>query len=179
MRSLVTLACASCAFATAAIAQDVMKPGPEHARIGYFAGTWQMTGEVKASPMGPGGAMSATESCEWFQGGFQMVCRGDVSGPRGPAKTGSVWTYDTVLKSYTFFGYNSYGESFYVLGGVDGKVWTWNAEMPMEGGGNMKLRAIITEESPTAYTFRFEGSPDGTTWMLFEEGRATKRGATR
>lgn len=179
MNRLLTLALALSAVATAASAQEMMKPGPEHARIGYFAGTWQMTGEAKASPMGPAGAVSATESCEWFQGGFQLVCRGDVTGPRGPAKTGSVWTYDPVLQSYTFFGYNSYGESFYVLGKVDGKVWTWNAEMPMDGGGSMRLRAIITEESPTAYTFRFEGSADGTSWMTFEEGRATKRSGMR
>jgi hypothetical protein len=30
------------------------KPGPEHARLGYFVGKWTAEGDVKPGPMGPG-----------------------------------------------------------------------------------------------------------------------------
>jgi hypothetical protein len=162
-------------LAAPALAQEAPKPGQQHARMAYFAGTWNFTADVQESPMGPGGKISGRETCEWFQGGFQLVCRGDVSSsPRGPAKSGSVWAYDPAGQTYTYFGYNSFGEAFYVTGNVTGKVWTWNAEVPMEGA-SMKLRATITEETPTAYSWKLETSMDGTTWTPMEEGQATKR----
>jgi Protein of unknown function (DUF1579) len=159
---------------TPALAQEAPKPGPEHARIGYFAGTWQFEGEAKESPMGPGGKMSGTETCQWFAGGFQLVCQGDMTGPQGAGKSGSVWAYDPAQQAYTYFGYSSLGQSFYVPGKVDGKVWTWNAEFPVEGS-TVQMRVTLTEESPTAYSYRMESSADGATWAVVEEGRATKK----
>jgi hypothetical protein len=164
-----------CLLAAPAMAQEAMKPGPEHARIGYFAGTWQYDGDAKESPMGPGGKITNTETCEWFAGGFSLVCRSDGANPRGPVKGGAVWGFDPAQRKYTYYGYNSFGEAFYVLGQVSGQVWTWNFEMPMEGGAKAEGRVTLTEQSPTAFSFRFELSTDGTNWMLMEEGRATKR----
>lgn len=179
MKRFATPALALCALTTSLLAQETMKPGPEHARIGYFVGTWQLEGETAASPMGPGQRITGTETCEWFAGGFQLICQGDVSGPRGAGKSGSVWTYDPAQRRYTYYLYNSLGESFYVLGSVEGKVWTWNAELPMEGGGTMKLRATLTEQPPVTYAYRVETSPDGATWTVVEEGQATKKPPSR
>ena len=36
------------------------KPGPEHARLGYFVGKWKAEGEMKPGPMGPGGKMTVS-----------------------------------------------------------------------------------------------------------------------
>ena len=163
-------------LAAPAMAQEAMKPGAEQARIGFFAGTWRMEGEAKETPMGPGGKIGGTETCSWFAGGFHLVCQGDMTGPRGPAKTGSVWAYDPAQQAYTYYGYTSFGEAFYVKGSAAGKVWTWNADMPAPGGSPVKVRVTITEQSPTAYQYKFEMSADGTNWMVGEEGRATKQG---
>jgi hypothetical protein len=160
-------------LAAPAWAQAAPKPGPEQARLGFFAGTWQSKGEMLASPMGPAGASSGTETCSWFAGGFQLVCNGDAAGPAGPAKTGSIWGYDPAQQAYTYYGYNSRGQGFYVLGHVDGKVWTWDAEFPGEAG-SMHMRATITEEAPAAYSYKLEMSADGTTWTEVERGRSTK-----
>ena len=174
MRHSFAIALAVGLFAAPAVAQEAPKPGPELARLAYFTGTWQFDGESKDTPMGPGGKLSGTDTCEWFAGGFQLVCRGDMTGPRGPGKSGSVWAYDPMQQAYTFYGYNSMGEAFYISGSVAGKVWTWNAEFPVQGA-SMKLRATMTEESPTVYSYKMESSPDGTSWTLVEEGRATKK----
>lgn len=174
MKRLIAPAVAVVLLAVPAAAQEAAKPGPQHARIGYFAGTWQFEGESKPSPMGPGGKMTGTSTCEWFAGGFQLVCGGDMTGPRGPGKDGGVWAWDPVKSEYTYFGYSSFGDAFYVTGTVSGRVWTWNAEMPVEGA-TMKMRATFTEEPPAAYAFRLEFSADGATWMVVEEGRATRK----
>jgi hypothetical protein len=176
MKRVVTPLLGLCLVTGPVVAQQApAKPGPEHARIGFFAGTWQFEGEAKDSPMGPGGKLSGTDMCRWFDGGFQLVCQGDMTGPRGAGKSASVWAWDPAQSAYTYFGYNSLGDAFYVTGRVAGKVWTWDAEMPTGQGGTAKVRAVITEESPTAYSWTFSMSPDGTSWTELETGRATKR----
>ena len=55
--------------------QPAPKPSAEHQKLAYFVGTWTSTGEMKPSPFGPGGKMTSTETCEWFDGGFAVVCR--------------------------------------------------------------------------------------------------------
>src|SRR5256885_11311930 len=53
------------------------KPGPEHQKLAYFAGRWNEVGQMKPGPMGPGGQVTSTSTCEWFAGGFSIVCRSD------------------------------------------------------------------------------------------------------
>jgi hypothetical protein len=175
MKHLIAPALAVAMFAAPAMGQEAAKPGPQHARMAYFAGSWQFEGEAKDSPMGPGGKLTGADTCEWFAGGFQLICRGDATGPRGPAKTGSVWAWDPSQNHYTYFGHSSMGDAFFVTGNVAGNVWTWSADFPTPAG-SVKMRATITEEPPSAYAFKLEMSADGTSWMVVEEGRATKRG---
>jgi len=37
------------------------KPAPELKQVEYFVGTWFSEGDMKPSPMGPGGKMTMTE----------------------------------------------------------------------------------------------------------------------
>lgn len=174
MKRLIAPALVASMLAAPAMAQEAPKPGPEQARMGFFAGSWEFAGETKASPMGPAGQISGTETCEWFAGGFQLVCQSDMTGPRGSGKGGSIWAYDPARQDYTYYAYSSMGDSFYITGNVAGKVWTWNADFPIQGVST-KVRATITEDSATAYSYKMETSPDGTNWTLVEEGRATKK----
>ena len=150
------------------------KPGAEHKRLGYFAGQWSFQGEAKPSPLGPAGKLSGTESCEWFAGGFQLVCRTKGTGPKGPGTGQAIMGFDPSRKMYTYYAINSYGDNIFVRGQVDGKVWTWTDETTVEGK-TVKIRATVTEESATSYTFKLEGSVDGGAMMVFEEGRSTKK----
>ena len=84
------LALGCAAVATAALAQEMPKPGPEHERLGYFEGKWQFEGEAKEGPMGPGGEVTYTETCELFEGGFALVCESEGTSPTGPTKTFSI-----------------------------------------------------------------------------------------
>ena len=74
------------------------KPGPEVQKLAMFAGRWTSTGEMKPGPMGPGGKMTATSNCEWFEGGFYIVCRSDGTTPGGPMKGLGILGYSTERK---------------------------------------------------------------------------------
>jgi hypothetical protein len=178
MKVILSTAAALVLMSSAALTQPPpMKPGAEHKRIGYFAGQWTYQGEAKASPMGPAGKITGSETCEWFAGGFQLVCRSKGTGPRGAVTGHAIMSYDPGRKTYTYYALSSLGDNFFVRGQVDGKVWTWLDETTVEGKA-MKIRATVTEETPTSYTFKLEGSFDGGPMTVFEEGKSTKGKST-
>lgn len=163
------------ALASSGVAAQPPKPtpGPEHKRLAVFAGQWNVEGEAKESPLGPAGKFTGTETCEWFAGGFQLVCRSKGTGPKGPATGMSVMSYDPGRKAYTYYALSSLGDNIFVHGQVQGKVWTWSDESTIEGK-TVKFVATITEETPTSNSFRLEVSVDGGPLTVIETGKSTK-----
>lgn len=159
---------------TGALAQmEMPKPTPEHKKLDIFAGTWALEGEMKPSPMGPGGKMTENEKCEWMEGNFFLVCHTDFKSTMGDGTGISFLGYSTDDKVYTYREFNSWGEFDDSKGTLDGDTWTWTSEEKM-GGGVMKGRFTMKITSPTAYTFTFEMSQDGTKWTNVMDGKATK-----
>lgn len=171
------LSVALLAFQLAASAQppQAPKPTPEHQRLGYFVGNWTTEGEMKPSPMGPGGKITSTDRCEWFEGQFAVVCHSTGKTPMGPAKSLGIMAYSTEEKVYTYYGIDN--SPMAMVGAARGTrqdgTWTYTDESMM-GGQKIKSRVVIKEQSPTAYTFTMEmQGPDGK-WAPFMESRTTK-----
>jgi len=150
------------------------KPAPEHKKLDVFAGSWMLEGTMKPGPMGPGGAMTEYEKCEWMEGNFFLVCHSDFKGSMGKGTGVSVLGYSPDDKAYTYREFNSWGEFEDSRGTVDGDTWTWISDEKM-GGMTMKGRFTMKIISPATYNFTFEMSPDGTKWNLVMDGKATKK----
>lgn len=166
-----TLACLTVILS----AQTPPKPGPEHEKLGYFVGKWTSEGELKPSPFGPGGKMTMTETCEWFDGKFVVLCHSQGTGPTGPVKGVAIMSYSNEEKVYLYYGADNTGMvmSSVPRGTVQGDTWTYNDE-GMMGGQKVKSRFTMKVQSPTAYTFSWETQgPDGT-WNTVMEGKARK-----
>ena len=90
-----SVGCGIVAMLGAALAQapEAPKPGPEHKAMDFFAGTWLAEAEMKPGPFGPGGKMTSRDVCEWFEGGFQLVCKGRGTSPMGPMSSMGVLAY--------------------------------------------------------------------------------------
>jgi hypothetical protein len=177
LKAILALVLVSSAAAASAAAQTApaQKPGPEHQRLGYFVGRWKAEGEIKPSPMGPGGKVTATDNCEWFEGRFTVICRSEGQGPSGPSKSIGILGYSVEDKAYTYYGVDNSSMimSSVPMGTVSGKTWTYTDKTTM-GGDTVKSRVTIEEESPTAYTFRMEiQAPDGK-WIPMMQSRNTK-----
>jgi len=82
--------------------------------------------------------------------------------------------YDAMEKVYTYAEFNSMGEAVRAKGNLEGDTWTWTSEMKM-GPQTIKTRYTQKILSPTAYSFKFEMSPDGTTWNTLMDGKASKK----
>jgi hypothetical protein len=154
----------------------VPKPGPEQQKLAYFAGRWNEAAEMKPGPMGPGGKMTGTSTCEWFAGGFSLVCRSEARGPSGePHNSLGVLGYSTERKRYTYYGIDNTG-----MGGGDlsfgeltGDTWTWEGESLM-GGKPIKGHYTIKQVSPDSYTWRWELAVGGGPLTLIAEGTDTR-----
>jgi len=161
-------------LAAVALAQmEMPKPGPEHKKLDIFAGSWMLDADIKPGQMGPGGKVTETEKCEWMDGGFFLVCHLDYKGPMGSGVGTSYMGYSTEDKAYTYRELNSWGEFTDAKGSVDGDTWTWTSDEKM-GGMTMKGRFTVKILSPTAYSFSYETSQDGTKWTLVMDGKSTK-----
>ena len=134
-------------------------------------------GGMQPGPMGPGGKFTGTEHNEMGLGGFFMVGHSTFNAT-GMSGTGvSYMGYDSNKKAYTYDAFNNMGEAVHATGSFDGKVWTWSSEFPM-GGKTMKTHFILTEDSPTSYSMKFEMSEDGNNWATVMEGKGSKAAAT-
>jgi len=150
------------------------KPSPEVQRLGYYLGSWRGEGETKSGPFGPAGKLSSSMSCEWFAGGFQLICRGEERGPTGKRTFLNILAYDEAAKAYTEYGISSFGESEYDTGGSiigNRKTYVVNSDV---GGKAAKIRYTEVQVSPTFYTYRAEASIHGGPWRVIAEGKVTK-----
>ena len=159
----------------AALAQtEAPKPGPEVKKLDVLAGSWTGEGDIKPSPMGPGGKMTESEKCEWMEGGYFLVCHVDFKSSMGNGYGMGVMGYSKDDKAYTYHEFNSWGEAMDSKGAMDGDTWTWTSDEKVDGK-MMKGRFVMKITSATSYDFTYETSPDGTKWTMAVDGKATKK----
>jgi len=164
-------------FAAVAAAQEPAAPQPtaEHKALEAWVGTWSGQGEMKPGPFGPGGPMSWTEECSWFEGGgFHVICRSQGTSAMGPMKGLGIIGYNAEKKVYTHYGVDSTGWSGFAEGSREGDTWTFQSK-EMMGGTTFHSRATMTMTSPTTMSFSWGVSEDGSTWTVMMEGTTTKR----
>jgi len=149
-------------------------PGPEVRKLGYYLGTWEGEGESKGGPFGPAGKLSSKMTCEWFAGGFQIVCRGEETGPTGRRAFLNIKSYDQETKTYREYSISSLGDSEYARGGtLVGDTLTYIMDV---GSGEQAAKIRYTEEhvTPVLMTYKTEAAIGGGPWRLIAEGKIRK-----
>ena len=110
------------------------KPGREIGKLAYYLGSWRGEGEAKAGPFGAGGKLSSTTTCEWFDGGFHLVCRGEEHGPSGKRAFLNIRAHDEKTQAYTEYGISGLGETEYNTGGtIAGNKKTFAFDVNIDG----------------------------------------------
>jgi Protein of unknown function (DUF1579) len=165
-----------CFAAGAALAAtpEAPKPGPETKKLEAFAGKWKGESTMSPGPWGPGGTMTSDDDCTWFDGGFQLVCKGSGDGAMGKVKSEMALGWNAEEKVYKYMGWDSTGMMGTANGTVSGNTWTYTGEDKM-GGKMIKSKYTIVITSPTSYTFKWETSEDNKAWKTAMEGKSTKK----
>jgi len=164
-------------FTASAWAQMAPKPGPEVKKLDYFVGSWTVEATVGQGPWGAGGKFSSTETNEWMPGSFYVEGHSDFKMPPelgGDGKATSYMGYDTNENVYTYDEFNSQGRREISKGTFSGDTWTWNSKQNYDGQ-EIKQKMTMKVLTPSSYSLKFEISMDGTNWMTFMEGKATKK----
>jgi Protein of unknown function (DUF1579) len=155
---------------------EMPKPGPEVKKLAYFVGTWTSEGDMKENPFGmPPGKFTGTDKCEWFTGGYQLVCHSTGKGPMGSMHGLFILSYNANEKMYSYYGIDSMGMAQQSTGKVDGDAWIYTADEKM-GGKTYHGRYTMNTSSPDSYNFKYETSEDGQKWTTMMEGKSTKAG---
>ena len=150
------------------------KPGPEHQKLAYFAGKWASEGETKASAFGPAGKFTGSETCEWFDGNFALICRSEGKFGDTTFKGLSVMGYDAAEKTYVYFETNTFGETVFSRGSVAGDTWTWNNTSTMNGKP-VHARFTLKQASPDSATYKFEMASGDAPLAVIMEGKQTRQ----
>jgi hypothetical protein len=162
-------------LALAADAPKAPKPGPEHQKLGFFVGKWKGEGVMHENPFMPGGKFSSSDTCEWFEGKFAVVCRATGKGPMGPTRMLGIMSYSPEEKAYTYYGVENNPMIMATVpkGTVEGDVWTYTDESKMNGQ-MVKSRYLMKVTGKDSYTFEWGiQGPDGA-WKTLGEGKATR-----
>jgi Protein of unknown function (DUF1579) len=150
-------------------------PGPETQKLAYFVGTWKTEGMVSENPFMPGGKMSSTDTCEWFDGKFAVVCKTRGQGPMGPSRGLGIMNWSPEEKVYLYFGVDNTPMAMSTVprGTVDGDVWTYSDESRMNGK-LVKSRYVMTRIDQRTYSFKWEIEGEGGAWSTVVTGKSTR-----
>jgi len=160
---------------SSAVGETAPKHGAELQALGYYVGSWVGHGKTKAGPFGPAGKLSSEQTCEWFPGGFQVVCRGREHGPTGTRDFLNLLSYDQQTRSYTQYSISSRGESEYDRGGsLVGNRLIWLLKQDA-GGKPANFRYTEVRVSPNLYTYLAEISLNGHPWIVLATGEIKKK----
>ena len=149
-----------------------MKPAPEMERVKWMVATWQCTGKMMASAMGPEHPTEAEVKGEMILDGmwvaFHYREKKTAQNPM-PISADEVWTYDTAEKMWDRLVIDNTGgwAAGTSKGWEKGKlVW---ASDGMMGGQKMKFRDTFVEKNPREINYTGEfGTPDGK-WSAISE----------
>lgn len=173
--SAVFILLAPCVAVGQTQAEQTPKPSPQAQALGYYVGTWKGHGETKGGPFGAAGKLSSKMTCTWFDGRFQVVCRGEETGPSGTRGFLNILSYDDKTKSYSEYAISSLGDTEDDKGGslVDGKL-----TFLLDGGGTgpkaVKIRYTEMHVSPVLYNYRAEAAIGGGPWAVVAQGEIAK-----
>ena len=165
-------------FATALAARadekktEVPVPPPEVKKLAFFFGTWRNEAEVKPNDFFPAGHYVWMDKCDWFPGGFHLVCYSAGQSPIGATQGLAIFGYNSEDKTYTYVGIDNSGLTAASKGVVNGNKWTYTSRDKV-GGKTIHGRYTVMV-SDTSYTFKYETSSDGKRWTLVMEGRAKR-----
>jgi hypothetical protein len=141
------------------------KPGPEHQRLEVFLGKWTQVGEAQASPYGPAGKLTSTDTYEWMPGGFFMLHRWEARQGAVDFKATEILGYDARNRVYTSHLFDNFGNSGSYKVTQQGNTWASTGDSEV-GGKLLKERYTIVFRSPaTSFSLKAEYSTDGAKWL--------------
>jgi hypothetical protein len=98
------------------------------ARFEVFIGTWNTVGEVLATPAGPAGRLSATDSYRWLPGRHFIVHDVDARFDSIPKRSMEVIGFDSSRRRHFARSFDDQGSTEAFVVSLDGRRWSISGE---------------------------------------------------
>ncbi|MBI1840869.1 MAG: DUF1579 family protein [Verrucomicrobia bacterium] len=159
-------------------AVQVVKPGPEHKKMGIFAGTWTYEGETFATPLGPKEKFKGKLVSRFILDGFALETKWEEKNPLGLAQGIEIHTYDLASKSHRTYMFMNDGSQMIGTDTFGDKGIGFSYRLTDGKGRLMLARATATfTVDHKQFTSKWELSADeGSSWMPFMEYTGKKAG---
>ena len=157
------------------VSGSAQQTNTEFKELKYFVGTWTITGEAKASLLGPPGTLAGTHRNELGSDGSSVISYWEEERSGSKNSGQAVYRYDSANKTYTYHSVDVSGETEYAVGTLSGPTWTWLSTLTLSDGTAVSGRFTVREESISAYTLKFEIQPANGAWSEVMEGRASRQ----
>jgi hypothetical protein len=144
-------------------------------RLGFFVGTWRISGTIHQSSLGPAGSLAGSQHIEWGADATSLISTWEEQRSTGRDSGTGAYRYDPKLESYFYHGTSKDGEVEDSTGMFTGDTWVWSSDLRSQDGTAMKGRFTIKVISSSSYTFRFEISSQADKWSTVTEGTAQKQ----
>jgi hypothetical protein len=143
------------------------KPGAGHKLPDMFEGKWKTEGTVKASGNNPELKITGTDIYEWFEGGFFLIHRVDVTVGKEKVKNIEIIGYNELTNSYTLHSFDSKGNSEEMKGSYDNCIWSISGES-LRFNGRFSENGKILEGA-------WERQNDGEGWVHLMDIKLVKQ----
>jgi hypothetical protein len=154
-------------------ASEPPKPGPDVAKLGYFVGDWKINAQLILNRSTAPARFTGTAHNEWMAGGFFLISHSDQDSENQIGKSLTIYGYDPVAKTYSYYAVNSAGQIEQAKGRVEDKIWYWENEHKL-GNTVLRGRFVIEMVSSSSYKFRYETASAPGSWSTIMEGTATR-----
>ena len=155
--------------------QDRPKPSPEQKKLEVWTGSWDYSGETKASPLGPAGTFSGKRTGRMILNGFFLENTWEEKGSMGDTKGVEIVEYDAAGKNHVFHAFGDDSSSVSGLSTVEGNTWTSKFSFTAPAGEKWEMK-IVRKFSADGTSCESTGdiSNDGKTWTPVYTGKMTK-----
>ena len=127
------------------------KPAPEMKELTYLVGTWTTDEKFEATPFGPAGTATGTNTVRLGPGGFTVIMEQRSKGSLGVFSGHGVMTWDPVEKVYKTAWSDSMTPGVLITTGrKEGDKIVYTAEATMMGK-KMAFKDVVSDRTPTSY----------------------------
>ena len=157
---------------------QVVKPGPEHRKMGIFVGSWTYEGETFATPLGPKERFKGKLVSRFILDGFALETQWEEKNPLGLAQGLEIHTYDPASQSHRTYMFMNDGSQMIGIDKFNDTGISFDYQLTDLRGRAMRARATASFTSGhRQFTSKWELSvDDGKTWMPFMEYTGKKVG---
>jgi len=141
----------TCSLMCPALAQELVKPGAEHAFLAELVGEWTVKFET------PGGEWTGKNVYKMAHGGLWLTSELDCKTPEGPFTGQGLDTYNPAKKKYVGIWVDSMSTMPIVLEGersADGKTLTMTGKGPGMDGNPADFKTVTEYNSKDKHTFK-------------------------